>query len=153
MANQSTQYSQTLDSGNALYEFSPWLTNGQEFTAWAVGGSRTFTDLPTGGAFITYVDIWPGNLVSRTPTIANPPTRTSYSSGTSTQSFNPPVSSGSTKAVHTGSYGEIWRFNDTYYELSSATIGPRTATIYYYLDDPAEGAEGAQAMLMIAGGM
>jgi hypothetical protein len=46
-----------------------------------------------------------------------------------------------------------YRNVDSFYDLTAVSFSGETMQITYYLDDPADGAEGAQAMLMIAGGM
>ena len=153
MGGIAQQITQTVDTGDRTNNFSPALTNNQTYYTYDTAGTEAFSSLPTNGAFLTQLRVDVGPVKSRSPSLANSPTYDAAVTGADTINFDPPVITTSAKtATWTGSRGERYRFSDTFYTLSSATHGPNTLQMTAYLDDPAEGAEGAEMMAMLAGG-
>ena len=153
MATMSPSFTTTATgSGWAASAGLPYSLN-ETFNVY-FGESDTYPGLPAAGAFVVSNTITSRGTLSHLPTIAYPPTNTGVTFGTSaTTTFDPPFpATPSTSIPHDGWINQ-YRNEDTFYDLTAVSFSGETMQITYYLDDPADGAEGAQAMLMIAGGM
>lgn len=151
MANQSTPYTTTATgtswNASAGLPFSP----GETFYV-PLGENRAYPALPATGAFVTQSKVTNKGAVSKSPTLAVTPQYDNYRIGSLTTSFDPPLTAtGSTSVPHDGA-SERWKNVDNFYDLTDVSFSAETMTITYYLDDPAEGAEGAEMMAMMAGG-
>ena len=155
MGGTAQRINQTVDTGDRTINFSPALTNNETYLAYdTAGNNQSFSSLPSSnGAFITNISVTVGGVKSKNPGLANDPVFDSAAAGNSSVSHNPPiVVTSQTVGFSAIDYGPRYKFKDTFYTLNSVVHGPNTASIVAYLDDPAEGAEGAEMMAMIAGG-
>lgn len=151
MANQSTPYTTTLGGTSWSYSGSA-IPPGDSFLV-PFGESKSGYGLPAGGAFVTQNEVTNRGTLSKSPGLAQPPEYRGTWSGSLTTNFDPPITATPSTSVPHGGVLETWENADTFYDLTAVSFTAETMTITFYLDDPAEGAEGAQAMLMIAGGM
>ena len=151
MANQSTPYSTQLSGTSWSYSGSA-IPPGESFLV-PFGESKSGYSLPAGGAFVTQNHVINRGTLSKSPSLAVPPEYRVTWSGSRTTNFDPPITATPSTSVPHGGVLETWENADTFYSLTAVSFTAETMEIQYYLDDPAEGAEGAQAMLMIAGGM
>lgn len=151
MANQSTPYSTQLSGTSWSYSGSA-IAPGSTFHV-PFGESKSGYSLPAGGAFVTRNHVINRGALSKSPDLAVPPEYYSTWSGNLITNFDPPVTATTSTSVPHNGVTEVWENVDTFYDLTGVSFTAETMEIRYYLDDPAEGAEGAQAMLMIAGGL
>ena len=118
------------------------------------GEANTYPGLPTAGAFVVSNTVTSRGTLSRSPSLASAPTYTGQSFSTSaTTTFDPPLAATPATSIPHDGWTNQYRNVDTFYDLAAVSFSGETMQITYYLDDPADGAEGAQTMLMIAGGM
>lgn len=118
------------------------------------GEADTYPGLPAAGAFVVSNKITNKGTLSRSPSLAEAPTFKGETSGTSrTVTYDPPLPATPATSIPRAYWINQYKNVDTFYDLTAVSFSGETMEITYYLDDPADGAEGAQAMLMIAGGM
>ena len=151
MANQSTPYTTQLSGTSWSYSGSA-IAPGSTFHV-PFGESKSGYSLPAGGAFVTKNEVTNRGTLSKSPALAQPPEFYFTFSGGLITNFDPPVTATPSTSVPHNGVTEAWENVDTFYDLTAVSFTAETMKLLYYLDDPAEGAEGAQAMLMIAGGM
>lgn len=118
------------------------------------GGSDTYPGLPDAGAFVVSNTVTSKGALTRSPSLATAPTYTGQSFGTSqVTTFDPPLAATPATSIPHDGWTNQYRNVDAFYDLTAVSFSGETMQITYYLDDPADGAEGAEMMMMIAGGM